>query len=88
MDCSSDQNIQIIYEATDVTLHNIYSDSPYVSYIKDSKEQPIDSQLVAGCDGYHGRSRCANPKARCVYFEGACPFACVFWLMSLGIVMN
>jgi len=83
MDCAQDRNLEIIYEATDVALHNIDSDSPYVSYIKEGKEQRIDSQLIAGCDGYHGPSRQAIPKASSVSFERAYPFG---WLGILADV--
>ena len=44
----------IIDEATEVTLHELTSQTPFVTYVKDGTRQRIDCEFVAGCDGFHG----------------------------------
>jgi len=48
---------QIIDEAQNVQPHDLRTESPYVTFTKDGKEQRIDCDFVAGCDGFHGVSR-------------------------------
>jgi len=54
----------IIDEADDVMPHDVDSDSPYVTYLKDGEEHRIDADFVAGADGYHGVSRTVIPGLR------------------------
>ena len=52
---------QVIHNAEDVTLHDLSSDAPSVTYTKDGREYSIDCDFVAGCDGFHGVSRQSIP---------------------------
>ena len=57
MDASGERGLQVIYQANDVALHAIDSDTPYVTYSHKGTEQRIDARIVVGCDGFHGPSR-------------------------------
>jgi p-hydroxybenzoate 3-monooxygenase len=72
------------YEATEVELHDVGGDSPYVTFV-DAAGQPqrLDADAVAGCDGFHGPSRKAMPGADQRTWEKEYPFA---WLGVLADV--
>lgn len=67
----------IICEAKNVTLHDVNSDAPHVTYEKDGKTHRIDAAYIAGCDGFHGPSRQAIPAELRREFERVYPFG---WL--------
>jgi 2-polyprenyl-6-methoxyphenol hydroxylase-like FAD-dependent oxidoreductase len=52
-----------------------------VTYVKDGTEHRIDCDFVAGCDGFHGASRQAIPKAVLREYERVYPFG---WLGVLS----
>lgn len=66
-----------IYEAKDVALHDVDSDTPYVTYIKDGQERRLDCDFIAGCDGFHGVSRPTIPADVLKSYERVYPFG---WL--------
>ena len=69
---------QIHYEVTDVQLHDIESEAPYVTFVdKDGNAQRIDAAIIAGCDGFWGPSRKAIPHAEVGSFERVYPYS---WL--------
>ncbi|MBO6783633.1 MAG: FAD-dependent monooxygenase, partial [Alphaproteobacteria bacterium] len=41
----------IIDEAADVTPHDIDTDAPYLTFVKDGVEERIDCEFIAACDG-------------------------------------
>ena len=51
----------LVFEAEDVALHDIDTDSPWLTYRHDGTELRIDCDYVAGCDGFHGASRPTIP---------------------------
>ena len=51
----------LVFEAEDVALHDIDTDSPWITYLHDGTEVRIDCDYVAGCDGFHGASRPTIP---------------------------
>ncbi len=61
MEAREERGLEVIYEADDVTLHDVEGEAPYVTYSRDGKAQRIDCRIVAGCDGFHGPSRAAIP---------------------------
>ncbi|OKL45680.1 4-hydroxybenzoate 3-monooxygenase [Pseudovibrio exalbescens] len=67
----------VINEARDVTLHDLTSDAPRVTYTKDGQTFEVTCTLVAGCDGFHGVSRQSIPTDVLRTFERAYPFG---WL--------
>ncbi len=74
---------QPIFEARDVELHDIESDAPYVTYVKDGQARRLDCDFIAGCDGYHGVSRRSIPAQAGQVFERVYPFG---WLGILADV--
>jgi p-hydroxybenzoate 3-monooxygenase len=83
MDAAPERGLQIIYEAADVSLHDIDGDNPYVTFEKDGVAQRVDAEFIAGCDGYYGPSRKAIPANVAKEFERVYPFG---WLGILADV--
>ncbi len=71
----------IIDEAQGVTLHDVETGAPYVTYHKDGTEHRIDCDFIAGCDGFHGVSRPTIPDTIRRDFERVYPFG---WLGILS----
>lgn len=72
---------ETVFEADDVCLHDVKSDAPYVTFRKDGRDQRIDCDYIAGCDGFHGVSRETIPKDVRQEFEKVYPFG---WLGVLS----
>jgi len=68
---------QVIDQASDVHLHELTSQRPFVTYDKNGSAQRIDCDYVAGCDGFHGVSRSSVPAAALRTYEKGYPFG---WL--------
>ncbi len=83
MEAADPRGLEVIYEAADVALHEIESESPYLTYTKDGAEQRIDARFIVGCDGFHGPSRQAIPASVGRGFERVYPFG---WLGILADV--
>ena len=83
MEARQDAGAVSIYEAESVTLHDVTSKRPRVSFRHDGKEQEIECDFIAGCDGYHGPSRKTIPADVLKVFERSYPFG---WLGVLADV--
>jgi p-hydroxybenzoate 3-monooxygenase len=83
MDAAPARGLEIIYDAADVALHDIDSDTPSVTYTQNGQTHRIDARFIAGCDGYHGPSRRAIPASAAREVERAYPFG---WLGILADV--
>ncbi|MEQ8285590.1 4-hydroxybenzoate 3-monooxygenase [Thalassospira sp.] len=70
---------EIVWEAEDVSLHDIDSDRPRVRYLKDGNAVEISCDYIAACDGFHGVGRKSLPGVR--EFEKVYPFG---WLGVLA----
>lgn len=70
-----------IYEAEDVSLHDLDKSHPVVRYEKGGAHFEIRCDYVAGCDGYHGVSRQSIPPERLRIYERTYPFG---WLGLLS----
>ena len=68
---------QIIDSADDVTLHDLTSDTPFVSFEKNGKSERVDCDFIAGCDGFHGVCRPSIPSTILRAFDKGYPFG---WL--------
>ena len=80
-DAMDARGVPIIDEAPDVALHGIGTATPYVTFTRDGREQRIDCEWVAGCDGYHGVSRASIPDDILRTYERVYPFG---WLGILS----
>ena len=83
IDAAPGRNLEIIWEAEDVALHDIAGDAPFVTYTKDGIESRIDARFIVGCDGFHGVSRPAIPASVGRPYEKVYPFG---WLGVLADV--
>jgi len=73
----------IVWEAADVTIHDIESDRPRLGYRVAGTDRALICDFVAGCDGFHGVSRPSLPASLCRTFERTYPFG---WLGILADV--
>ncbi|HEY9414807.1 MAG TPA: 4-hydroxybenzoate 3-monooxygenase [Pseudonocardia sp.] len=74
----------IHYEVSDVGLHDLETDHPYVTFTDvDGHLQRADADAVAGCDGSFGVSRAAVPKTAKTTWERTYPYS---WLGVLADV--
>ncbi len=73
--------LQTYYEASDVELQNVKSDSPSVSFQYQGETYQLACDYIVGCDGYHGVSRKTIPEHVRTEFERVYPFG---WLGLLS----
>lgn len=69
------------FQVSDVVLHDMDSDTPYVTFHHDGQDKRIDCEFVAGCDGFHGVSRKTIPESIRKEYERIYPFG---WLGILS----
>ncbi|OZF57612.1 4-hydroxybenzoate 3-monooxygenase [Rhodococcus sp. 14-2470-1b] len=75
---------QIYYEVSDTSLHDVESDSPYVTFTDASgTEVRVDAAVIAGCDGSFGPSRATMPDRVRQTWERTYPYS---WLGVLADV--
>lgn len=70
-----------IYDAAHVKAHDLKSDSPFLTFVKDGESVRLDCDYIAGCDGFHGVSRQSIPADALKVFERVYPFG---WLGVLA----
>ena len=80
IEAAPERGLEIVWEASDVALHDVESKAPYVTW---GDGQRLDCDFVAGCDGFHGPSRKAIPEGARREFERVYPFG---WLGILADV--
>jgi p-hydroxybenzoate 3-monooxygenase len=74
----------VYYDASDVTLHDLDTDRPSVTFTDSSgTPQRVDAVAVAGCDGAFGPSRAAMPADQRETWERIYPYS---WLGILADV--
>jgi p-hydroxybenzoate 3-monooxygenase len=71
-----------VYEAEQVSLHEVQGKQPQVRYLKDGVQCEIECDFIAGCDGFHGISRKTIPHSVLKNYERVYPFG---WL---GILVD
>ncbi len=72
---------QIVFEAKDVSLHDIDTKQPRIRYQHNDEECEVVCDFLAGCDGFHGASRKAMPASVLKEYEKVYPFG---WLGILA----
>ncbi len=70
-----------VYDAADVEAHDLKTDRPYLTFVKDGETMRLDCDYIAGCDGFHGVSRQSIPAEALSVFERIYPFG---WLGVLA----
>jgi p-hydroxybenzoate 3-monooxygenase len=73
--------VEIVFEASDVAVHDISSDKPYASYVHGGVAARLDCEILAGCDGFHGICRQKFPAGVIVEYDREYPFG---WLGILA----
>ena len=71
----------IIYSASNVQLHELNGERPYVTFEKNGKAHRLECDYIAGCDGFHGVSRKSIPAGVLKEYERVYPFG---WLGMLS----
>jgi len=71
----------IVFEAKDVSVHDLTAKSPKIRYQKDGVEHELICDFIAGCDGFHGVCRPSIPEKSLTIYERVYPFA---WLGILA----
>jgi p-hydroxybenzoate 3-monooxygenase len=82
-DAAAARGLTVVYEAEDVTLHDVASDKPFITYATEDGSQRLDCDFIVGCDGFHGPARGAIPTDKIKHFEREYPFG---WLGILADV--
>ncbi|MGO9904484.1 MAG: 4-hydroxybenzoate 3-monooxygenase [Solirubrobacteraceae bacterium] len=52
-----DRGVPVLFETSDVELHDIETDLPRITYEHDGQTHELTCDAIAGCDGFHGVSR-------------------------------
>jgi p-hydroxybenzoate 3-monooxygenase len=72
---------KVVHDAADVTLHDIASDMPFVTYRDGDQTVRVDCDYIIGADGFHGVSRRSIPQDKLTEYERVYPFG---WLGVLS----
>jgi p-hydroxybenzoate 3-monooxygenase len=72
---------QILFETTDVAVHDFHTDAPHISFVHDGESRRLDCDFIAGCDGFRGVCRDSIPTAQRTTFDKEYPFG---WLGILA----
>lgn len=72
---------RILFEAADVSVHDIDSPKPTIRFRHGDKMQEITCDFIGGCDGFHGVCRPSFPAGVLTAYERVYPFG---WLGILG----
>ena len=83
MEAAPARGLEVVYQAADVALHDIESDTPFVTYSENGTARRLDARFIVGCDGFHGPSRKAIPASVAKEYERVYPFG---WLGILADV--
>jgi p-hydroxybenzoate 3-monooxygenase len=70
-----------VYSAHDVALHDLFGAGPRVTFRAAGKDQEIECDFIAGCDGFHGISRQSVPAGAVTTHERVYPLG---WLGVLS----
>jgi len=81
MEARSQSGGHSIYQAYEVTPHDFSGQRPRVTYRHDGKDNEIECDFIAGCDGFHGICRKSVPPGAIRTYERVYPFG---WLGLLS----
>ena len=83
MDARAASGAPSVYEAEDVALHDVDGARPKLTYRHAGRQQTLECDFVAGCDGFHGVCRKSIPASSITEYHLAYPFG---WLGVLADV--
>ncbi len=73
--------LPLLFEAEGIALHDLASTRPRIAFRHEGRDEVLECDVIAGCDGFHGISRAAIPPADLTVFDRTYPFA---WLGILS----
>jgi p-hydroxybenzoate 3-monooxygenase len=76
-----DAGEQILFEVSDVSVHDLTGATPRVRFRRDGVVQELECDFIAGCDGFHGICRDSIPAGALTVHDQHYPFA---WLGVLA----
>ncbi len=71
------------FDVDDVSLHDLESERPLIRYRHEGRDEEIECEVIAGCDGFHGICRPSVPAGVLSEFSREYPFG---WLGILAEV--
>ena len=80
---AAQRDLEIVFEAADLALHDVDSVHPNVTYVSNGVARTLECDFIAGCDGFHGPSRRAIPANMVREYTHEYPFG---WLGILADV--
>ncbi|AEG93148.1 4-hydroxybenzoate 3-monooxygenase [Ramlibacter tataouinensis] len=84
MEARAAAGLETVYEAADVAVQGFDGERPQVRFKgKDGREQVLQCDFIAGCDGFHGVCRASVPRRALREYEKVYPFG---WLGVLADV--
>jgi p-hydroxybenzoate 3-monooxygenase len=81
MDARNALGLKTVYEASEVAVGGFDGSSPFVTWQQEGRQQRLDCDFIAGCDGFHGVCRASVPRSAIREFEKVYPFG---WLGLLS----
>jgi p-hydroxybenzoate 3-monooxygenase len=72
----------LVFEAEDVAIDGFQTGAPRITYRAGGRDEVLDCDFIAGCDGFHGVARPAIPAGDLSFYDRIYPFG---WL---GILAN
>ncbi|MEJ0009030.1 MAG: 4-hydroxybenzoate 3-monooxygenase [Steroidobacteraceae bacterium] len=81
MEARANAGLTTVYGAQEVCLGDYDRSHPSVTYRHEGREQRIDCDFIAGCDGSHGVCRASVPRNACREYSKVYPFG---WLGVLA----
>ena len=73
--------LPLLFEVAEVAIHDIATTRPRITFRHDGRDQALECDIIAGCDGFHGICRRSIPAADLTIFDRIYPFA---WLGILS----
>lgn len=83
LDAHDKTGTTILFEVSAVQPLDLNTDTPRVRFVHDGRQQELQADVVAGCDGFHGVCRQSVPEGAFTSFEREFPIA---WLGVLADV--
>ncbi len=81
IDASLHRACELHFEVGDVTVHDLDSERPRISYSEDGITYELECDFVAACDGFHGICRPSIPAGFLTEYDFTYPFS---WLGILA----
>jgi p-hydroxybenzoate 3-monooxygenase len=71
------------FDVADVAVHDVETERPLIRYRREGRDEELECEVIAGCDGFHGICRRSIPAGVLSEFSREYPFG---WLGILAAV--